>query len=439
MGDTTGNPAGKTRSQQLYELGQEYLPGGVTGPGRKADPDIGHPVYIERGSGSRVWTTDGRELIDFQTSFGAALLGHGHPRVAANVQRALEMGNLCALETEEHVLAAKELCEIIPAFDMLRFSGSGTETTWHVVKLAREFTGKDKMVKFEGHYHGVHEFLQYNHWPPLDKALPNIHVESPGFPSIMKDFIHVLPFNDFDAIEDTLREHHDEIAGVILEPVNYNHGCTLPLPGYLEHLREVTKRYDVLLIYDEVLSAFKTGPGCIQEYYGVTPDLAVVGKALGGGTPMSAFGGRRDIMEHIMPLGPCVHTGTFVGHLIPIMATRAFLDVITEDDFYPNLLANCEYLYSGIRDCMARHGTKGRVQALGARFAILFGVEEEPVHYRDAARRDGEMAHRFFIAAYHHGLWIPAMSHIGISAAHTRADIDESLNIIDDVLAELNP
>jgi glutamate-1-semialdehyde 2,1-aminomutase len=427
----------RTHAEDLFELGQRYLPGGVTGPGRKADPDIGHPLYVRRGKGSRVWDVDGREYIDFQTSFGAALLGHGHPRILAGIQQAMEMGNLCALETEEHVLAAKKLCDVIPAFEMVRFSGSGTETTWHVVKLAREFTGKDRIVKFEGHFHGYNEYLQYNMSPALDKALPNLHVESPGFPSILKEFVHVLPFNDFDAIEQTLAKHHDEIAGVILEPVNYNPGCILPRPGYLEHLREVTRRYGVLLIFDEILSSFRTGPSGIQGYFGVTPDLATVGKALGGGTAMSAFGGRRDIMEHIMPLGSVVHTGTFVAQMLPIMATSAFLDVIAEPDFYPTLLGNCEYLYAGLRECLARRGVKGRVQSLGARFTILFGVEDDPVSYPDVARRDVAFAHRFFLAAYRRGLWIPAMAHIGISAAHTRADVDESLNVIDDVLAEL--
>ena len=347
------------------------------------------------------------------------------------------MGNLCALETEEHIRVARKLCQLIPAFDMVRFSGSGTETTWHVVKLARAATGRDKVVKFEGHFHGYNEYLQYNMSPPLDKALPNVHVESPGFPAVLQEFVYVLPFNDFDAIEQTLAEHHDEIAAVILEPVNYNAGCILPQPGYLEHLRELTRRYDVLLIFDEILSAFKTGPNCIQGFYGVTPDLATLGKTLGGGTAMSAFGGRRDLMEQILPVGPVVHSGTFVGQLLPVMATGAFLDVITEPDFYPTLLANCEYLYAGLRDCLARRGVKGRVQALGARFTLLFGIEEEPVSYADAGRRDGAFAQRLFVEAYRRGLWIPAGGHIGISAAHTRADIDESLSIIDDVLRVL--
>lgn len=426
-----------TDSADLYALAQRYLPGGVTGPGRRADPAIGHPLYVRRGQGARIWDAEGRAYIDFQTSFGAALLGHGHPRIAAALQQAIELGSLCALETEEHVLAAQKLCALIPAFDMVRFSGSGTETTWHVVKLARAFTGKEQVVKFEGHFHGYNEYLQYNMTPPLDRALPNLHVESPGFPAAMQQYVHVLPFNDGDAIERTLARHHDEIAAVILEPVNYNPGCILPRPRYLEHLREVTRRYEVLLIFDEILSSFKTGPSCIQGLYGVTPDLATVGKALGGGTPMSAFGGRRDIMERVLPLGPVVHTGTFVGHLLPIMATSAFLDVITEPDFYPTLLATCDHLYTGLRACLARRGVTARVQALGARFTILFGVEEEPVSYPDVAARDVDFAHRFTIEAYRRGLWMPAVAHLGISAAHTRADIDEALGIVDDVLRAL--
>lgn len=437
MSVTVADDTRLLNSFELFELGQQYLPGGVTGPGRKADPDIGHPFYVQRAKGSRIWDVEGREYIDFQTSFGAALLGHGHPRVVAALQEALEMGNLCALETEQHVRAAQKLCELVPAYDLVRFSGSGTETTWHVVKLSRAYTGKEKIIKVEGHFHGYNEYLQYNMTPPLDRALPNIYPESPGFPKAVQNLVHVVPFNDSDAVEQVLARHHDEIAAIILEPVNYNPGCILPLPGYLERLRELTSHYGVLLIFDEILSSFKTGPDCIQGLYGVTPDLSTVGKALGGGTAMSAFGGRRDIMEMVMPLGPVVHSGTFVGHLLPIMATSAFLDVITEPDFYPTLLGNCDYLYDGLRDCLNRHGVKGRVQALGARFTILFGVEEEPTRYPDVARRDVDFAHKFFLSAYRRGLWIPAMAHIGISSAHTRSDIDESLAIIDDVLDEL--
>ena len=239
-----------TDSNALYDLGKAYLPGGVTGPGRKADPDIGHPFYVQRAQGSRIWDVEGREYIDFQTSFGAALLGHGHPAVSAALQRAIAQGNLCALETEEHIQAARKLCEAVPAFDMVRFSGSGTETTWHVVKLARAFTGKEKIVKLEGHFHGFNEYLQYNMTPPLDRALPNVHVESPGFPRSAEELVYVLPFNDLEAVEALLVKHHDEIAAIILEPVNYNPGCILPLPGYLEGLRNLTRQYDVLLIFD---------------------------------------------------------------------------------------------------------------------------------------------------------------------------------------------
>ena len=427
-----------SESQALFEIGQRYLPGGVSGPGRSADRDIGHPFYVDHAQGSRIWDVEGREYIDFQTSFGAGLLGHGHPRIASALEKAIKMGNLCALETEEHIRTAQKLCELIPSFDMVRFSGSGTETTWHVVKLARVATKRDKIVKFEGHFHGYNEYLQYNMSPPLDKTLPNLHVESPGFPASLQDLIYVLPFNDFDAIEQTLAEHHDDIAGVILEPVNYNAGCILPRPGYLEHLRELTRRYDVLLIFDEILSAFKTGPNCIQGHYDVTPDLATIGKTLGGGTAMSAFGGRRDLMDLILPVGPVIHTGTFVGQLLPVMATGAFLEVITEPDFYPTLLGNCEYLYKNLRDCLARHGVKGRVQSLGARFTVLFGIEEEPINYQDVVRQDGAFAHRVFIEAYRRGLWIPANGHIGISSAHSRTDIDTALSIIDDVLQVLS-
>jgi glutamate-1-semialdehyde 2,1-aminomutase len=298
------------------------------------------------------------------------------------------------------------------------------------------------VVKFEGHFHGYSDVLGYSMWPPLAEAGPlssPISVpQSGGMPPGMAADVIVLPWNDLDALERTLVAHGDEIAAVIMEPVNYNSGGILPRDGYLAGARELTARYGVVLIFDEILSGFRTGPGCIQAWSGVTPDLCTLGKCLGGGTVLSAFAGRREVMEAVAPLGSAVHSGTFNANLIPIMAAEAFLDVITTPGFYEHMAELEDFFYPALQSIFDRAGERAWVQALGARFSVLFGLDGPPTDYRQlAATVDRKRETAFYAAALERGVYFHFAWHHGFSALHSRADLVEALGRLEDAVRAL--
>ncbi len=388
-----------------------------------------------RGEGGWVTDVDGKAYVDLNTSNGASLLGHGHPAVRRAIEQALELGIVCAHETPYQGEVARKISALVPCAELVRFAGSGTETTWHAIRTARAFTGKHKIIKFEGHFHGYNDYLGYSAWPPLDHAGPTDtplpYPESSGMPELMKQLLVVLPWNDVDAVERTLRQQADEIAAIIMEPINYNSGTLLPARGYLEAVRQLTRDNDVLLIFDEILSGFRTGASCAQGYLGVMPDLCTLGKALGGGTALSAFAGRRDVMNAVSPKGKAMHSGTFNAHLIPILAANAFLDEVAQPAFWSHLEEVESQLYAGMRDAFRAAGIPVWVQAVGARFSLLFGLQEEPTTYRQAARHDTELARRFFRAALDEGVYFHSAWHHGPSAMHSHADIDTALQGIE--------
>lgn len=422
--------------QAAYDFASHYLPGGVSAAARAAK-DVGGPHFMARGDGARLYDIEGQEYIDVHTSHGASLLGYGHPRIKEAVAQSLEMGILCAHETAYHGQAAMKLANVLPCADMVRFTGTGTETTYYTIKLAREFTGKDKIIKFEGHFHGFHDYLQYNYWPPAGQGYPNIYSETGGVPDGASKYVIVLPFNDLQALETAIQDHKDEVAAVILEPINFNSGGILPQPGYLEAMRQLTTDNDILLIFDEILSGFRTGPGCAQAHLGVTPDLCTIGKAIGGGMPISAFGGRRDIMEHVAPLGNAMHSGTYNAPLPCILAVNAFMDEITQTGFYDGFLSRCNVLYDGIQDIIERVGVKCLLQATGARFNLLFGLDQEPLNYAESSQRDVKMTNSFFQASMRHGAFFGSGWHHGISTVHTEADIQQALEGIEAAMKEI--
>jgi glutamate-1-semialdehyde 2,1-aminomutase len=423
-----------TEAERIYQAAQDYLAGGVSAAAR-IHASLGGPLMTARGAGGWVYDVDGKAYVDLNTSNGATLLGHGHPAVRRAVEQALDLGVLCAHETPYQSEVARKITELVPCAELVRFTGSGTETTWHAIRTARAFTGKDIVVKFEGHFHGYHDYLGYSAWPPLDVAgpveAPTPFVESGGVPEALTQFVIVLPWNDIGAVERTLRERGHEIAAIIMEPINYNSGTLLPTRGYLEAVRQLTRDHNVVLIFDEILSGFRTGASCAQGYLGVTPDLCTLGKALGGGTALSAFAGRREVMNAVSPNGKAVHSGTFNAHLIPILAADAFLDEIVEPDFWSHLERLENLLYPGMREAFRLAGLPVWVQAVGARFSLLFGLEEEPTTYREAARYDRDMALRFFAAALEQGVYFHSAWHHGVCAMHTEADLDTALERIE--------
>ncbi len=438
-----------TPQELQYRAAQAVLPGGVSSSIR-LNKALGRPFYVTRGEGACLYDLEGREYVDLLTSHGATLLGHNHPGIRAAIEEALRCGIICSAETPAQARVAKALAEIVPCVDMVRFTCSGTEATMHALRLAREYTGREKIVKFDGHYHGLHDYVMWNYggWvsggsqeqagPP---GPPRRVARSGGIPVGIAEYVIVLPCNDLEAIRRTFWLHGHEIAAVILEPIHYNGGCIVPPKEYLAGLRELTREYGVVLIFDEILSAFRTGPGCAQAYFNVIPDLCTIGKCVAGGTPLSVFGGRREIMEHLRPLGSAEHSGTYNGHLIPILAAEVCLAEIRRPGFYDHLYALAERLYGGVNAIFARRGFPARCQGLGARFGLYFGITEEVRSYRDAEKQDAALGLRFFAGMAERGVYFcdggGKATHHGFSAAHTLADMDRVLQATEDTVVSL--
>ncbi len=436
-------PTGHSRADELFDFSSRYMVAGVSASGR-LNAATGRPLYLTHGDGCRIYDVDGREFIDYNLSHGATFLGHNHPRIRAAIQEALEMGVICAYETEYHSRTAQMISEIVPSAEQVRFANSGTEATMVAIRLARAATSRSKILKFEGHFHGLHDYVMWNaHGPARDQfpTYPYVPplVESSGVPDQVQDLVVVVPWNDPEAFHRAMNEHGDELAGVICEPVNYNSGCIPPQPGFLQLLREESSKHGVVLIFDEVLSGFRMAPGGAQEYYGVTPDISTLAKAVANGLPLAVVAGKREFMRLLSPLGSAAHSGTYAGHLFAMLSAIASLSEIRQDGFYDAIFAKANLLYSGLRGLFEAHGVPARVQGLGARFGIYFGVTKEVRCYQDCAKIDNDLAYSFIRACFDRGLYFHnygkmALGHHGFSAAHSMADIEETLNRVEDAL-----
>jgi glutamate-1-semialdehyde 2,1-aminomutase len=433
-----------SRVRAQYERACDYLAGGVSASTR-LNRALGHPMLFDRAAGCRVWDLDGLEYLDLCCSHGATLLGHGDPEVRRAVEAALARGAACSYENELHAGLARLLCETVPCCERVRFTGSGSEATMHCLRLARAFTGRTRLLKFEGNFHGYHDQVMYAIGTPADQLGPEtdpaVYPGSAGLPEGLDRNLVVVPYNRPDLLEEAFRRHAHELAAVICEPVYYNAGCVLPTPEFLTALRGLTDQHGVLLIFDEVLSAFRMAPGGAQEYLGVTPDLCTLGKAVGGGFPLSVFGGRRDVMDRLMPAGDCQHSGTYNGHPVCVAAGLAAVTAYRRPGFYDHIFAVAERLYHGLNALFARHGVTARVQGLGARFGIYFGLTAPVTGYRDAVRHQRERMLRFVAAAVRHGVYFHdyggAACHHGFCHAMTLADADEALARLDGAVREL--
>jgi glutamate-1-semialdehyde 2,1-aminomutase len=433
-----------SRVLDQYQQACRYLAGGVAASTR-LNKAIGHAMLFDRAEGCRVWDLDGKEYIDLCTSHGATLLGHGDPRVRQAVERVLARGAACSYENELHTELARVLCETIPCCERVRFTGSGTEATMHCLRLARAFTGRSKILKMEGNFHGYHDQVMFAIGTPVDKlgpeTAPTPFPGSTGIAAGLDQNLVIVPYNRPDLLQEAFRRHAHELAAVILEPIYYNAGCIIPTSEFMNTVRSLTREHGVLLIFDEVLSAFRMAPGGAQEYLGITPDLCTLGKAVGGGMPLSVFGGRADIMERLMPTGDCQHSGTYNGHVVGVAAGIAAITAYRQPGFYEHIFAVAERLCGGLGDLFARHGVVARVQGLGARFGIYFGVDGPVRNYRDAVRHHRDQMLRFIAAAIAHGVYFHdyggAACHHGFCAAMTLADVDEALNRLDGAVRTL--
>jgi glutamate-1-semialdehyde 2,1-aminomutase len=427
---------------QQYEGACQYLAGGVTSSTR-LNRALGHPLLIDRAKGCRVWDLDGREYLDLCCSHGATLLGHGDERVRRAVEAALERGAPCSYENEQHTQLARLLCETIPCCERVRFTGSGTEATMHCLRLARAYTGRSRILKFEGNFHGYHDQVMYAIGTPADhlgpENAPTPFPGSTGLPRGLEQNLVLVPYNRPDLLEEAFRLHGHELAAVFCEPIYYNAGCIIPTNAFLDALVSLTREHGVLLVFDEVLSAFRMGPGGAQEYLGVTPDLCTLGKAVGGGYPLSVFGGRHEIMERLMPTGDCQHSGTYNGHPVVVAAALAAITAYREPGFYDHIRSVASHLLDGMNAIFQRHRVHARVEGLGARFGIYFGVPEPLRSYRDAVHHQRQQMLSFIRAALAEGVWFHdyggAACHHGFCAAMTRADADETVQRLDRAVA----
>jgi glutamate-1-semialdehyde 2,1-aminomutase len=434
-----------SRVRAQYEQACRYLAGGVSSSTR-VNKALGHAMLFDRAEGCRLWDLDGKDYIDLCCSHGATLLGHGDPRVRLAIDAALNRGAACSYENELHTAFARLLCETVPCLERVRFTCSGSEATMHCLRLARAFTGKAKILKFEGNFHGYHDQVMFSIGAPVDRlgpeAAPTPYPGSAGMPPGLENNLVLVPYNRPELFEQAFRQHASELAVVVCEPIYYNAGCVIPSPEFMATLRRLTRDHGVLLMFDEVLSAFRMAPGGAQEYLGVTPDLCTLGKAVGGGQPLSAFGGRHDIMDRLMPGGDCQHSGTYNGHLVGVAAGLAAVTAYREPGFYPHLFHIAEHLCGGMNALFERHGVRARVQWLGARFGVYFGVTGPVRDYRDAVRHQREQMLRFVRSAIEHGVYFHdyggAACHHGFCAAMTEQDVDEALRRLDAAVRALS-
>jgi glutamate-1-semialdehyde 2,1-aminomutase len=397
------------------------MPGGVSSPARSFRAVGMPPLVLERGRGSRVWDADGREFIDYLMAFGPLILGHAHPAVVEAVREALAQGTAFGATTALEVELARLISDALPSVEMVRFVNSGTEATMSAVRLARAYTGRAKVVKFEGCYHGHADGLLARAGSGLATlALP----DSPGVPPSYAQETLVLPYNDLEAVERAFQAHGEGVAAIIVEPVAANMGVVPPEPGFLEGLRRLTRAYGSLLIFDEVVTGFRLCYGGAQTLYGVEPDITCLGKVIGGGLPVGAYGGRREIMSMVAPEGPVYQAGTLAGNPLAMAAGIATLRLLQQEDPYDRLEALASRLEEGLREAIAEAEAPAIVQRVGSMLTIFF--TSVPVRdYASARSCDTHRFARFFARMLEQGFLIPPSQFEAwfLSLAHTQEEV----------------
>jgi glutamate-1-semialdehyde 2,1-aminomutase len=425
-------PALGSRSKDLYERAKRVIPGGVNSPVRAFDP---YPFFVERAKGSKLYDVDGQAYIDYCMAYGALILGHAHEIVLSAVRAQLDRGTLYGAPTEVEVELAELIQRLYPSMEMLRFVNSGTEATMHAVRVARGFTGRKKLLKFEGCFHGSHDSVLVKAgsgaaWLGVPSSL--------GVPEETAKNTIVLPFNDFEALEETFEKEGNEIAAVIVEPVIANSGLILPKRGYLDLLRKLTRDYGAVLIFDEIVTGFRVSLGGAQRYYDVKPDMTTLGKILGGGFPIAVFGGRREVMEKLSPLGGVYQAGTFSGNPVSVTAGYATIQYLIENEnkVYPRLERYCKELAKALVDLSERHRLAVQVHRLASMFQVFFSPQ--PVDdYASARLSDVRRFRAYFMSLLESGVFVPPSQFetCFVSVAHSNEDLEATIEAFDKALA----
>ena len=423
------------KSEAAFEEAKQYIPGGVNSPVRSFRSVGGVPPIIAGGAGSKLTDIDGNEYIDYVLSYGPLLLGHAHPVVTEAIKKAAEKGSSYGAPTLAETELAKLVCRLVPSMDMVRMVNSGTEATMSALRLARAYTGRDNIVKFIGCYHGHVDSLLV---AAGSGALTFGEPDSAGVPREMTQLTITVPYNDREAVKKAFELHGSDIAAVILEPFPANAGLYFPQNDFLHFLREITLRHDSLLIFDEVMTGFRVAPGGVQQLHGITPDLTCMGKVIGGGLPVGAFGGREEIMDCLSPIGPVYQAGTLSGNPVAMAAGLAQLRELLDGNAYDRLEQLGARLEEGIREAIRKHGRNYTFHRAGSMFCLFF-TEQEVYDLDSAQKASKELFKPFFWNMLEQGVYFaPSPYETGfISTAHTEEDIDRTVEAVHVSLSKL--
>lgn len=423
-----------SESGRLFQRARQLIPGGVNSPVRAFGKVGAEPFFVDHAAGARIFDIDRRGYLDYVMSWGALMLGHAHPSIVRALSDAVGRGTSYGAPSGSEVELAQLVVELVPSVEMVRFVNSGTEATMSALRLARAATGRDVVVKFDGCYHGHADYF-------LVKAGSGVATlglpDSPGVPRAAAELTRTVPFNDVDALRALFEAEGERIACVIIEPVVGNSGLIPPVPGFLESVRAITREHGALLIFDEVMTGFRIAPGGAQQRFGIEPDLTTLGKVIGGGLPVGAYGGRRDLMERIAPSGPVYQAGTLSGNPLAMAAGIAQLLFLRESEPHAELEQRAQRLVNGVVDAAHQLGLPAWGGALGAMFGWHF-VDGPVRTFEDAQRVDGEFFARFYRACLERGVFLPASPYeaMFLSTAHADADIDQTIERIAEAMQE---
>lgn len=423
-----------SRNQQLFEQSQKYIPGGVNSPVRAFKSVGGTPVFFQRGQGAHFWDVDGKRYIDYVGSWGPLILGHAHPQVVKAVQKTVEHGLTFGAPTEAELEIAELICNLVPSIEQVRLVSSGTEAGMSAIRLARGYTGRNKIIKFEGCYHGHDDCLLVK---AGSGALTFGNPSSAGVPQETTGHTIVLDYNDLLGLEASFKKFGEEIAAVIVEPVAGNMNLIAPKVDFLSTLRALCTQHGSVLIFDEVMTGFRVGLECAQGLYQIKPDLTVLGKVIGGGMPMAAFGGRREIMQCLAPVGAVYQAGTLSGNPVAVAAGLTTLKLIQEKGFYDNLTARTRQLTEGLTASARKHGIDFCAQSIGGMFGLYFS-KNIPSSFAEVMSCDKDAFNRFFHAMLDRGVYFaPSAFEAGfVSSLHGDSEINETLLAADSIFAD---
>jgi glutamate-1-semialdehyde 2,1-aminomutase len=426
-----------SQSDNLFEQAKTVIPGGVNSPVRAFNGVGGNPIFFTKGEGAYLFDVDGKKYIDYVASWGPMILGHANQVVVSAVKETLEKGLGFGAPTEIETILAKKVCELVPSIELVRMVSSGTEATMSAIRLARGFTGRDKIVKFEGCYHGHSDSLLVKAGSgALTLGVPT----SPGVPAALAEYTLTLEYNNVDQVREVLSEVGDEVACIIVEPVAGNMNCIPPVDGFLQGLREICDEHGVVLIFDEVMTGFRVALGGAQAYYGVKPDLTTLGKVIGGGLPVGAFGGKREIMEYIAPLGPVYQAGTLSGNPMSMSAGLAMLNVLSDDvNFYQNLSKKVRMLTDGILAQAKANNIGMTANMVGGMFGLFFTDSDSVTNFNETSQCDVERFKKFYHLMLKEGIYLaPSAYEAGfVSNAHSNEDIQATIDATGRVFAKL--